>query len=482
MSALSLRPARCANQRPVRFAGVWLGHQLCDAAGPTSHRAQRLDAQLPGGVAQWRADRGAAAQPSRHAWRLLQPRWPQAGSQPGAVVLGSARRSTPLHLAWAAGLPPRRLCRVQPGLQPQAKPPPPRCGRPSEALRCRDVLAMVAWLPPGAARSVAPYLAAAQMGQVAVRVFRPPGCASGIACAAAVARVQRRDQPLAMRVQVLKARGPPLFEASLCVASGLSPLAQVLAAGITRQPAAARAGRCCARNACAVITRFLLHLQHCPHWRWPLRSGCGGGWRFGWFARACRWVEGVAHLLDRLAVPGNPLNPASPAPTPLGVGAEPSLHAHAPGNVPGCAATWQTVQGAEAWWALRFTPRVARVDGGAAAGFLRLRRLWAAARRCWPSCKPVRLRWKPALRPNLHQWPGWRLIAPRAATAAPFAQGVTCVPGPGAAGGCSRQGCAHPARAARFAPAHLTALRPCIGHWRAWAATPGASCALPRMG
>ena len=52
MSALSFAPPRGAPAKgPVHLQGVWLGHQLCDAASgptqPTGHSA--LDAQLPGG-------------------------------------------------------------------------------------------------------------------------------------------------------------------------------------------------------------------------------------------------------------------------------------------------------------------------------------------------------------------------------------------------------------------------------------------------
>ena len=59
-----------------------------------------------------------------------------------------------------------------------------------------------------------------------------------------------------------------------------------------------------------------------------------------------------------------PVEPRPPsAHIPGVVGAEPSLHAHAlPGGALGATPAWQTVQGADAWWALRFTPRVARVD------------------------------------------------------------------------------------------------------------------------
>ena len=73
-----------------------------------------------------------------------------------------------------------------------------------------------------------------------------------------------------------------------------------------------------------------------------------------------------------------PVEPRPPSAHAPGVaGAEPSLHAHAPsGGVPGATPTWQTVQGAEAWWALRFTPRVARVDEALLLEVSTTERLW----------------------------------------------------------------------------------------------------------
>ena len=73
-----------------------------------------------------------------------------------------------------------------------------------------------------------------------------------------------------------------------------------------------------------------------------------------------------------------PVEPRPPSAHAPGVaGAEPSLHAHAlPGGAPAAATTWQTVQGAEAWWALRFTPRVALVDEALLLEVSTTERLW----------------------------------------------------------------------------------------------------------
>ena len=120
MSALSFAPPRDAPAKgPVHLQGVWLGHQLCDAASaptqPTGHSA--LDAQLPGGG--WPI--GALTEvlqpnPSRHAWQLLQPALAQAtAARPGSVVLVAPPFAPFAPALQAAGLPPARLCKVQPG-------------------------------------------------------------------------------------------------------------------------------------------------------------------------------------------------------------------------------------------------------------------------------------------------------------------------------------------------------------------------------
>ena len=75
------------------------------------------------------------------------------------------------------------------------------------------------------------------------------------------------------------------------------------------------------------------------------------------------------------------VEPRPPAAHTAGVaGAEPSAPVpRLPSGAPGatCAApAWQTVQGAEAWWALRFTPRVARVDEALLLEVSTTERLW----------------------------------------------------------------------------------------------------------
>ena len=308
MSALSFAPPRDALAKgPVHLQGVWLGHQLCDAASaptqPTGHSA--LDAQLPGGG--WPI--GALTEvlqpnPSRHAWQLLQPALAQAtAARPGAVVLVAPPFEPFAPALQAAGLPSARLCKVQPGAAATGKVATAALWAAEQALRCRDVLAVVAWLPqalPDQLRRL--HLAAAQMGQL-LWVFRPAGVRQQASPAPLRLWVQEDvTQPLAMQVQVLKRKGPPLAQ-PLVLPAGSARLAQVLAAGALRSQQ--RRGQ----GAVAPVTPVLpLPVSAAPAALPALALATAFGMREGGAALgglqepAGGW-KGVAHALDRLAVP-----------------------------------------------------------------------------------------------------------------------------------------------------------------------------------
>lgn len=308
MSALSFAPLRDAPAKgPVHLQGVWLGHQLCDAASaptqPTGHST--LDAQLPGGG--WPI--GALTEvlqpnPSRHAWQLLQPALAQAtAARPGSVVLVAPPFEPFAPALQAAGLPPARLCKVQPGAAATGNAATAALWAAEQALRCRDVLAVVAWLPqalPDQLRRL--HLAAAQMGQL-LWVFRPAGVRLQASPAPLRLWVQEDvTQPLAMQVQVLKRKGPPLAQ-PLVLPAGSARLAQVLAAGALRSQQ--RRGQ----GAVAPVTPVLpLPVSAAPAALPALALATAFGMRDGGAALgglqepAGGW-KGVAYALDRLAVP-----------------------------------------------------------------------------------------------------------------------------------------------------------------------------------
>jgi protein ImuA len=218
---------------PPRLAGVWLADQLGTAAMSRVQRTGHagLDAQLPGGG--WPV--GAMTevlQPAAglHAWQLVLPALAQAtAARPGAVVLVAPPYEPFAPALGACGLQAARLCRVQAATAAQA------LWAAEQALRCRDVQAVLAWLPQASPESLRRLqLAAAQMGQL-LWVFRP-------------ARVRQQASPAPLRlwvdavaesggaemqVQVLKRRGPPMEQALVLPASNAA-LARALAASAAR--------------------------------------------------------------------------------------------------------------------------------------------------------------------------------------------------------------------------------------------------------
>ncbi len=231
---------RVVSPLPSAVPGVWHADSL--GAGtlqvqPTGHAI--LDAQLPGGG--WPV--GAMtevlqAQPGLHEWQLVLPALAQATAQRmGAVVVVAAPHEPFGPALQAQGLRAERLCRVQASQAQSA------LWATEQALRCRGVMAVLAWLPqapPSALRRL--QLAAAQQQQL-LWVFR--GAHGAAQASPAMLRVQLQGLPLPghpagapqMQVHILKRKGPPL-EQGLCLPACPSLLAQVLQAQAGRRMAA----------------------------------------------------------------------------------------------------------------------------------------------------------------------------------------------------------------------------------------------------
>ncbi len=208
VTAAALRqPGRGVPEVP----GVWQGGSWGAAAPhrnrPTGHAS--LDAQLPGGG--WPL--GAMAElllpaQATQAWPLVLPglALAVAEGEPGRVVLVAPPHEPFAPALQAAGLPAQRLCVVLPGTCQAAE----ACWASEQALRCRDVLAVLAWLPharPEMLRRL--HLAAAQQGRW-LWVLRPEAQRAQASPAPLRLWVQRAGAEL--RVQVIKRRGPPLLE------------------------------------------------------------------------------------------------------------------------------------------------------------------------------------------------------------------------------------------------------------------------------
>lgn len=231
---------RVAFDFPSAMPGVW----HADALGAGSQPAQPtgyalLDAQLPGGG--WPV--GALSEVLQpmvglHEWQLVLPALTQATARRVGAVVVVAPPCEPFGPALRAqGLPAQRLCVVRPDNARAA------LWAAEQALRCRDVLAVMAWLPQAQSAALRRLqLAAAQHGQL-LWVFRPLGVAQQ--ASPALLRLRLEGQalpgdgvaPPGMQVHILKRRGPPLVEGILL--PGCHPrLAQVLLAQAERRRAA----------------------------------------------------------------------------------------------------------------------------------------------------------------------------------------------------------------------------------------------------
>jgi protein ImuA len=193
---------RLASLPPV--PDVWLVPELAataDATLPTGHAS--LDAQLPGGgwpvgglveVLQERAE--------QHVWQLLLPALAQAiGKHAGPVVLVNAPFEPFAPSLAAQGLPGERLLRINAGKSAA------RLWAAEQSLRCADVVAVLAWLPRAKSAELRRLHMAAQQHDKLLFVLRESSAAQDASPARLRLRVEGAD---ALRVHILKRRGPPL--------------------------------------------------------------------------------------------------------------------------------------------------------------------------------------------------------------------------------------------------------------------------------
>jgi protein ImuA len=189
---------------PASLHHVWRGPELAsseEAVLPTGHAL--LDAQLPGGgwpigglveVLQERAE--------QHVWQLLLPALAQAiGKQAGPAVLVNAPFEPFAPSLAAQGLPGERLLCIK------ADKPAARLWAAEQSLRCADVVAVLAWLPRAKSADLRRLHMAAQQHDKLLFVMRESNAAQEASPARLRLRVEGAD---ALRVHILKRRGPPL--------------------------------------------------------------------------------------------------------------------------------------------------------------------------------------------------------------------------------------------------------------------------------
>lgn len=225
---------------------VWRADMLHAGASPrvaaTGHAA--LDAELPGGG--WPlGGLVELLQPTSDApvWSLLLPavvaRQQASG---GAVVLVNPPHEPFVPALAAGGLPPAPL------LWLRADTPAAQLWSAEQALRCADVAAVLAWLPRARSAELRRLqLAAAQRLDSLLFALRPDAAAGTASPALLRLRVQVQVQTgrtgraageaPALRVDILKRRGPPL-PAPLALPAHADRLRALLAASARRRGAA----------------------------------------------------------------------------------------------------------------------------------------------------------------------------------------------------------------------------------------------------
>ena len=186
---------------------VWRAPELARAVErvvATGHAP--LDAQLPGGG--WPCGSLVEilqARAGRHVWQLLLPALAQATrEEDGPVVLVNAPHLPFGPALKAQGLAPGRLLRVH------AKAAQPALWASEQALRCADVACLLAWLPRCRGTDLRRlHLAAAQQHKL-LFVFRGLDVRGESSPARVRLEIEESD---ALRVHLLKRRGPPLAAA-----------------------------------------------------------------------------------------------------------------------------------------------------------------------------------------------------------------------------------------------------------------------------
>ncbi len=245
---------RVAFDFPSAMPGVWHADALGEGSQPAQPTGYALlDAQLPGGG--WPV--GALSEVLQpmvglHEWQLVLPALTQATARRVGAVVVVAPPCEPFGPALRAqGLPAQRLCVVRPDNARAA------LWAAEQALRCRDVLAVMAWLPQAQAAALRRLQLAAAQQQQLLWVFRPVSAAQQASPALLRLQVQGLALPgdavlsPGMQVRILKRRGPPLVQ-GLDLPGCHHRLAQALAAqAAQRRAAQGVAGATAARHSAA---------------------------------------------------------------------------------------------------------------------------------------------------------------------------------------------------------------------------------------
>lgn len=187
----------------LSIAHVWRGSDLAteEAVFPSGHAL--LDAQLPGGG--WPVGglvELLQARPESHVWQLVLPALVAAcGERDGPIVLVGPPHQPFGPALQAQGLPADRLLWI-------------RCDQPSarlwaaeQALRCADVIGMLAWLPKVRSKELRRLHLAARQHRKLLFAMRESSAARQASPAPLRIQIDGVDQ---MQLRIVKRKGPPL--------------------------------------------------------------------------------------------------------------------------------------------------------------------------------------------------------------------------------------------------------------------------------
>jgi len=204
---------------PDELAGVWRADQLQQVpqAVLSSGHAE-LDAELPGGG--WplgQLTEVLQLQSGQHEWRLLLPALKCAVAQ-GPLVLIGAPLLPHLPALAAAGIPAAQLLRID------ARTPAERLWATEQVLRCRDLGALLAWLPQARPEQLRRLQLASTTTQALVFAFRPEAARHESSPAPLRLTLRTAPDEQGLSVELLKRRGP-VIDRPLTIAAPLPVMA-----------------------------------------------------------------------------------------------------------------------------------------------------------------------------------------------------------------------------------------------------------------
>lgn len=216
-----------------KLPGVWRGSDLGSSSAavqPTGWAP--LDHALPGGG--WPAGTLTellTLQPATLEWRLLGPALKAVAAQGREIVLIAPPRQPFLPGLQQLGLDERRLVWIQ------ADPPAERLWAAEQMIKSNACGAIIAWLPQVRPESVRRLQVCAQSGDALVFACRPEA-ARHESSAAPLRVLAHPDMDWALRVHIIKRRGPTLDE-PLALPSIPAGLADIITPRL-RQPSRLR--------------------------------------------------------------------------------------------------------------------------------------------------------------------------------------------------------------------------------------------------